>query len=97
MIEIIKSDEFIKWLTSLKDKKAQKIIFARLIYIEKGNLGDVKPVGGGVSEIRIHCGAGYRLYFIQKGSKLIIMLGEGDKSSQTRDINKAKELANYWR
>ena len=97
MYEVIQSAEFAKWLGSLKDLRAKTVIDARLAYIEKGNLGDVKPVGEGISEARIHYGAGYRLYFIKTGKVIVVMLAGGDKSSQTRDINKAKKLANEWR
>ena len=96
MFQVIRSDEFIKWLKSLKDAKAREIIFARLLRIEEGNFGDVKPIGEGISEARIHYGAGYRLYFVKHGDVLIVMLAGGDKSSQTADIKKAKKLAEEW-
>jgi len=70
---------------------------SRLLRMEIGNFGDVKPIGEGISEARIHYGAGYRLYFIKHGNTMILMLGGGDKSSQTKDIKRAKELANSWR
>jgi putative addiction module killer protein len=97
MIKVIQSPEFQKWHAKLKDIVAQAKIQVRLDRIEDGNFGDVKPVGAGVSEARIPHGAGYRLYFIQKGASVIVMLGGGDKSSQERDIKKAKELAQQWR
>ncbi len=97
MITIYRSAEFDKWLARLRDKKAVEKVFARLARMEYGNLGDVKPVGEGVSETRIHYGAGYRLYFVQRGNEVILMLGGGDKSTQSRDIKKAKLLAKIWR
>jgi putative addiction module killer protein len=84
--------EFESWLDGLRDKKAQVRIAARLRHAEAGNLGDCKAVGGGVSEMRVHFGPGYRLYFAQKGSVLIVMLAGGDKSSQARDIRRAQHI-----
>ena len=97
MIKIYKTDNFQKWLNRIRDKQALYRITTRLQRIEDGNFGDVKPVGEGVSELRINYGGGYRLYFFQRGSEFIIMLGGGDKSSQQRDIKKAKEMAKEWR
>jgi putative addiction module killer protein len=84
--------EFESWLDGLRDKKAQVRIAARLRHAEAGNLGDCKAVGGGVSEMRVHFGPGYRLYFAQKGSILIVMLAGGNKSSQARDIRRAQHI-----
>ena len=95
-IEIITSDHFRKWLEKLKDTKARARVLARIEYMSMGNVGDVKPVGSGVSEARIHIGKGYRLYFIQQGTRLIVMLAGGDKSSQQRDIKLAKQMAKEW-
>ncbi|WP_062263394.1 type II toxin-antitoxin system RelE/ParE family toxin [Endozoicomonas arenosclerae] len=78
--------------TKLKDRQALKAIAMRLTRAEAGNLGDVKPVGGSISEMRIFVGKGYRLYFTLRNGRLIILLCGGDKSSQSRDIEKAKEL-----
>ncbi len=97
MIQIIRSPEFIKWHSSIKDFKLQTIIQVRLDRIECGNFGDVKPVGEGISEARIHYGAGYRLYFIQIAKIVVVMLAGGDKSNQAKDIKKAKQLAQQWR
>ena len=97
MIEIIKSPEFTKWLHGLKDGHAKIVINKRLLRLKIGHLGDVKPVGDGISEVRIHYGPGYRLYCIRKGKAVIVMLGGGNKSSQSRDIKRAKQLADYWR
>jgi putative addiction module killer protein len=93
MFQITQTEYFYKWLKNLRDKKAATIIADRLLRFEKGNFGDVKPIGEGVSEARIHYGVGYRLYFIQRGNVTIIMLGGGDKSSQARDIKKAIEIS----
>ena len=93
MYTVLRSDEFDKWLAQLKDVKGKARIVARIRSAELGNLGDVKSVGEGISEMRIHFGPGYRLYFTQKGRLLIFLLVGGDKSSQSRDIQKAKALA----
>jgi putative addiction module killer protein len=90
---VLRSDEFDKWLAQLKDAKGKARIVARIRSAELGNLGDIKPVGAGVSEMRIHFGPGYRVYFTQRGRVLILLLVGGDKSSQNRDISKAKALA----
>ena len=96
MFQIIKSKDFTKWFEKIRDIRLKNIITDRLHRFEDGNLGDVKPVGDGVSEARIHSGAGYRLYFVKHGDVLIVMLAGGDKSSQTADIKKAKKLAEEW-
>ncbi|HRQ37710.1 MAG TPA: type II toxin-antitoxin system RelE/ParE family toxin [Chloroflexota bacterium] len=93
MYTVLRSDEFDKWLAQLKDVKGKARIIARIRSAELGNLGDVQPVGEGISEMRIHYGPGYRLYFTQRGRLLILLLVGGDKSSQSRDIKKAKVLA----
>lgn len=85
---------FERWLRSVKDKKIQQQILARIERIKLGNMGDWKSVGFGVSELRIHAGAGYRVYFGRKGNEFILLLGGGSKASQQRDIRKAVEL---WR
>lgn len=92
MLTVRLSPEFESWLDGLRDKKAQVRIAARLRHAEAGNLGDCKAVGGGVSEMRVHFGPGYRLYFAQKGGILIVMLAGGDKSSQARDIRRAQHI-----
>lgn len=92
MLTVRLTPEFESWLDGLRDKKAQVRIAARLRHAEAGNLGDCKAVGGGVSEMRVHFGPGYRLYFAQKGSILIVMLAGGDKSSQARDIRRAQHI-----
>jgi len=92
MIEVRQTEIFADWFTSLKDRTAKARIQARIDRMEMGNFGDVAPVGQGVSEMRIFYGSGYRVYFVQRGSIVVILLCGGDKSSQTSDINKAKEL-----
>lgn len=93
MYTVLRSDIFDKWLTELKDAKGKARIIARIRSAELGNLGDVKSVGEGISEMRIHYGPGYRVYFTQKGRLVIFLLVGGDKSSQKRDIKRAKTLA----
>lgn len=93
MIEVRQTETFSKWLIKLRDLRARARIQARIDRLELGNAGDVKPVGEGVSEMRIDYGPGYRVYFIQKGSELIILLAGGDKRTQSRDIQNAIEIA----
>ncbi len=93
MIEIRETLVFSKWLESLRDRVARARIQARIIRLGLGNPGDVKRVGEGISEMRIDHGPGYRVYFIQKGAELIILLAGGDKSTQSKDIKRAIELA----
>ena len=84
---------FANWLAGLPDRRALARINARIRRLSLGNPGDVKPVGEGVSEMRIDYGPGYRVYFAQRGQGLVILLAGGDKSSQRRDIALAHELA----
>ena len=83
---------FQDWLDALKDLRAQVRIVARLRLVEAGNLGDCKAVGGGVSEMRVDIGPGYRLYFTRRGNLLIVMLAGGDKATQSRDIKRAQRI-----
>jgi putative addiction module killer protein len=92
MIEIRQTEYYRNWFDKLKDRNARVRINIRLRRLSLGNLGDVKSVGEGVSELRIDYGPGYRIYFTRKGSLLIILLAGGDKASQTADIEKAKKL-----
>lgn len=96
MIEIRQTATFAKWEAHLRDKRARTIIASRLMRLAEGLPGDVEPVGEGVSELRIHYGPGYRVYFQKRGDVLIILLCGGDKGSQTRDIAAAKKLAKEW-
>jgi putative addiction module killer protein len=93
MIEIRQTDMFRKWIRALKDGQAQAKINMRIRRLSLGNPGDVKPVGDGVSEMRIDHGPGYRVYFTMRGATLTILLIGGDKSSQDADIERAKEMA----
>ncbi|MES2759717.1 MAG: type II toxin-antitoxin system RelE/ParE family toxin [Pseudomonadota bacterium] len=97
MIEIIQSETFFKWKARLRDRHARAIIAARLFRLSMGMLGDTASVGDGIRELRIHFGPGYRLYYLQHGLAIVVLLCGGDKSSQTRDINTAKALAREWR
>jgi putative addiction module killer protein len=97
MVELIKSAAFDRWLSDLRDARAVARILARLDRLAVGNPGDVKPVGEGVSEMRIDYGPGYRVYFIQRGQLLVVLLCGGDKSTQDRDIARAKALAAQWK
>ena len=91
---IVKLTEgFVVWLTNLKDERARARIVARLDRLAMGNLGDVKPVGQGMSEMRIDYGPGYRVYFVQRGDALIVVLAGGNKKSQSKDIELALKAA----
>jgi len=93
VIEVRETETFSSWLSALCDDRARARIAVRVRRLAFGNPGDVKPVGEGVSELRIHHGAGYRVYFVQRGTLLIVILCGGDKDSQTKDIATAKRLA----
>jgi putative addiction module killer protein len=86
------TQEFQDWLDALKDLRAQIRIVARLRLVEAGNVGDWKAVGGGVSEMRVDIGPGYRLYFTRRGNLLIVMLAGGEKATQSRDIKRAQRI-----
>lgn len=92
MIEIRKTEIFTKWFEGLKDRQAKARIQARIDRVQMGNFGDVAPVGEGISELRIFYGPGYRVYFIKRGAAVVILLSGGDKSTQTSDIVRAKEI-----
>lgn len=93
MLEIRKTEGYAKWIDSLADIRARARILVRVERLAAGNPGDVKPVGEGVSELKIDYGLGYRVYFKQKGQELVILLAGGDKSSQAKDIKLALILA----
>ena len=93
MLEIVTTRVFSNWAKRLTDKQAARAVALRLARIRAGNLGDTKSVGGGVSELRIHVGKGYRLYYCRRGKTLIILLCGGDKSSQAADIKRAQAMA----
>ncbi|MFV9329257.1 type II toxin-antitoxin system RelE/ParE family toxin [Citrobacter europaeus] len=93
MMEILQTMVFQRWEHNLRDRRAKTLIATRLFRLANGLAGDVKPVGEGVSEMRISYGPGYRIYFKQQGCRIIILLCGGDKSSQANDITLAKMLA----
>ena len=97
MITVVKTDVFLKWLRSLRDIQAAARIQIRVDRLALGNPGDVKPVGEGISEMRIDHGPGYRVYFWQRGQVLIVLLCGGDKSTQDKDIKAAKSIAARWK
>lgn len=97
MIEFKQTETFRKWRTRLKDERALAMIASRLDRLAFGNPGDVKPVGQGISELRIDYGPGYRVYFLRRGNLIVILLCGGDKSTQATDIKTAKRLAEDWR
>ena len=92
MYQIRQTDVFAKWLAKLRDAKAKARILSRLDSARLGNLGDVKPLGGGLHEMRVHAGAGYRRYFSQRHQIVLLILCGGDKSTQDRDIARARRL-----
>jgi putative addiction module killer protein len=96
VIEIRQTTEYEKWFESLKDRTARVRVDIRIRRLSLGNAGTVEPVGEGVSELKVDYGPGYRVYFVQHGSQYVLLLVGGDKSSQARDIRKAKELARKY-
>lgn len=97
MKEIIRSETFSDWLSSLKDSRARSRVLARIDRMREGNFGDAEPIGDGLSEARIHYGPGYRVYFMQQCDVIVVLLCGGDKSSQTKDIKQARRIAKAWR
>ncbi len=93
MNSIQTTDVFDAWFDALEDRQAARRIQVRIDRAEDGNLGDCKPVGEGVSEMRIHYGPGYRVYFVQRGTEMVILLAGGNKSTQAKDIKTALEIA----
>ena len=93
MIEVRRTDVYVQWFETLRDDRAKDRIRARLRRLELGNPGDVRPVGEGVTEMRIDYGPGYRLYYLRRGETTVLLLAGGDKASQERDIKTALELA----
>ena len=96
MKEIRKSDVFINWIKKLRDDYAKFRIQKRIDQLAEGNTGDSESIGKGLSEMRIHYGPGYRVYYKDTGRKIIILLCGGDKSTQQRDINNAKKIAKLY-
>lgn len=97
MIELRSTKRFDEWLQALRDERARVRIVRRIDRLRFGNFGDAEPVGGGVSEMRVDYGPGYRVYFTQFGPTLVLLLCGGDKGSQSRDIARAKSLASEAR
>jgi putative addiction module killer protein len=93
LFEVRQTKRFRKWLTGLRDERARARILKRLDRAQAANFGDVAPVGGGVSGMRIFYGPGYRVYFVERGKELIVLLCGGDKSSQAADMEEAKAMA----
>lgn len=91
--EVRQTETYAKWFNGLRDRNARARIDARIRRLSLGNPGDVEPVGEGVSELRIDYGPGYRVYYVQRGKALVILLAGGDKGTQAQDIKKALELA----
>jgi putative addiction module killer protein len=94
LIEIRQTEGYSRWFGSLRDRQARARIDVRIRRLSLGNPGDVRPVGQGVSELRINYGPGYRVYYVQRGQTLVVLLAGGDKGTQARDIKTAIELAN---
>lgn len=91
--EIRQTDEYARWFAKLRDRQARARVLVRVRRLSLGNVGDAKPVGEGVSELRIDYGPGYRVYFTQQAETIVVLLAGGDKRTQRHDIEKAKELA----
>ena len=98
MVEVLQSDTFARWIAKLQDRRAVARVNARIRRLtESGNFGDTKPLRHGVSEMRIDYGPGYRIYFMQQGAVLVVLLAGGDKSTQAADIERAIKIAKEWR
>ena len=97
MIEVRKTEVYANWLDRLPDIRARARILVRIERLAAGNPGDVRPIGEGVSELRIHYGPGYRVYFTKHGREIVILLAGGDKSTQDADIKTAITIAKEWK
>lgn len=97
MPQLLRTDLFDEWLRTLRDLKGRARVDMRIKRLANGNPGDVRPVGSGVSELRIDVGPGYRVYFAARGDELILLLAGGDKSTQARDIETALKLWKDWK
>lgn len=93
MVELVETAVFVTWMEQLADPRARDRISIRLRRLAMGNPGDVRPIGGGLSELRIDCGPGYRVYYLRRGRQLIVVLGGGTKQTQARDIQDARHRA----
>src|SRR5688572_24583076 len=96
MVDVRETDEFSEWLGTLRDKRGKAKVLVRIARLASGNSGDVAPIGDGISELRINFGPGYRIYYIQRSTKYILLLAGGDKSSQAKDIALAKRLVGEY-
>ncbi len=96
MVEVVKSATFDRWFARLRDRQAAARVLVRINRLVAGNAGDVRPVGSGISELRIDHGPGYRVYYLREGDRLILLLTGGDKSSQDDDIRRAHTIAQAW-
>jgi putative addiction module killer protein len=96
MLQLKQTATYLKWERKLNDQTAKALIAARLLRLANGLAGDVSPIGEGLSELRIHYGPGYRIYFQKRGSVIIVLLCGGDKSTQNKDIARAKQIALEW-
>ncbi|XVX19215.1 type II toxin-antitoxin system RelE/ParE family toxin [Actinomycetota bacterium] len=96
MVEVFSTDDFDRWLRKLKDRQGRLRILSRIDRLAHGNPGDTKPVGHGVSELRLTYGPGYRIYYTQRGTRIVLLLCGGDKSTQSSDITRAHQLAADW-
>ncbi|MGC5628103.1 type II toxin-antitoxin system RelE/ParE family toxin [Georgenia sp. Z1344] len=96
MIEVLSTPDFDRWLRKLKDRQGRLRILSRIDRLAHGNPGDAKAVGGGVLELRLTYGPGYRVYYAQRGTRVVLLLCGGDKSTQQSDIAKAHQLASEW-
>jgi len=96
MLDVRETREFSEWLAALRDMRARAKILVRIERLAKGNPGDVEAVGKGISELRINYGPGYRVYYVQRGVRYILLLAGGDKRTQDRDIARAKRLADEY-
>lgn len=92
MLDIRQTAVFRRWVERLRNRRAKAMIAIRIARFQAGNAGDIEPVGGGVSEMRIHYGPGYRLYFTRRGATVVVLLCGGDKGSQKADIAKAQQM-----
>jgi putative addiction module killer protein len=95
--KVVRSETFDRWLRKLKDRRAVARVLVRIDRLAAGNPGDVKPVGEGISELRINYGPGYRVYYLQDGDTLVVLLCGGEKSTQDDDIKNAKRIAKEWK
>lgn len=93
---MLQTETFRKWRMKLKDERARAAVALRLARLSYGHVGDAKPIGEGISELRVHYGPGYRIYIKRRDNTVIILLCGGDKGSQIKDIETAKKLANEW-